>query len=619
MHPSLRIILLLLMLPHGAMAQSGFSPAPLRIQAGFEVSDLAGYLARFDTVAPVSAIFLSSQQTYFQAVTETVVNYGPDQRHHYLRVRLINSEPLPRRLLFSLQQHFFDVAEVFVYDSTNSLVSRQGSNWQMPVSERPVPYRLHNFLIELPVRQTLTVILHTKVNPEQRVSKASIQLYDERAFIAHDVVETLIHGILFGVMLLISSFALALLGYTRERLYGFYALYVLSQGAYILNINGFFGQFFTHPGWSGAPTFGTVMLFVSTGFHCLFYFPFLRLSQVAYQWLQWLTNSLVISFFCLAVWVILIPLSSLLRMVGTGVGAAYLLLSMILLAVALRRRQREAYWLLLALMPLLLLLMYYILSGRVLPVYQPLFNSAVISPILMFEIIMLGVGLIIRFNTDRKQSILKLAQVERNATRRIMQAQEDERQQLAADLHDDLGGTLAALQGQLSQQNEAHQTDLQPSLLLTQQAVHDLRLISHHLMPTAFDRKGLRQVIEEAVDLSSRAWPNVQVLFVSFGTEQRLAPEREINTYRILRESLGNALKHAQASRIVVQLIYYDDFLYGSVEDNGIGIAVSPATGSTGIGLKNIQLRVDYLQAKCVTESGKNGTLVTLEVPYRHG
>jgi signal transduction histidine kinase len=104
------------------------------------------------------------------------------------------------------------------------------------------------------------------------------------------------------------------------------------------------------------------------------------------------------------------------------------------------------------------------------------------------------------------------------------------------------------------------------------------------------------------------------VRFIPYGTERRLAPERELNTYRILRELLTNALKHAQATAITVQLIFYADFLYASVEDDGKGI--DQRTQPRGIGLKNIQLRADFLSATLTTESGPSGTLIALEVPY---
>ena len=100
---------------------------------------------------------------------------------------------------------------------------------------------------------------------------------------------------------------------------------------------------------------------------------------------------------------------------------------------------------------------------------------------------------------------------------------------------------------------------------------------------------------------------------VCTGDEQRLTAEREIMIYRIIREFLTNALKHAKASQIVVQLIFYDAMLYASVEDNGQGMSKDALTG---IGLETIRLRVAHLNARMNTESGPTVTLVTPDVPY---
>ena len=106
-----------------------------------------------------------------------------------------------------------------------------------------------------------------------------------------------------------------------------------------------------------------------------------------------------------------------------------------------------------------------------------------------------------------------------------------------------------------------------------------------------------------------------KVIFLHSENKKRLNLDTELSIYRIIKELLNNAIKHAKASRIELQLIYFEDFLYLSIEDNGIGIKENQ-TESKGNGLKNLDLRVNYLNGKMNRESSDKGTLISIEIPY---
>ena len=89
-----------------------------------------------------------------------------------------------------------------------------------------------------------------------------------------------------------------------------------------------------------------------------------------------------------------------------------------------------------------------------------------------------------------------------------------------------------------------------------------------------------------------------------------------MSIFRIVKELVNNAIKHAKPTKIVVQMLYFEAFLYISVEDDGIGMTNFNAEFSSGIGIKNIILRVNYLNGKMNQESSENGTLISIEIPY---
>ncbi len=213
-----------------------------------------------------------------------------------------------------------------------------------------------------------------------------------------------------------------------------------------------------------------------------------------------------------------------------------------------------------------------------------------------------------------------MTQQQHETNSRIIQTQETERQRIAADLHDDLGGTLATLRRRLddirlrttdvgTQQAFA---DAEP---LIQKSSDDLRRISHNLMPPEFVRIGLRHALEQLVN--NQPSRPTQFTFIVSGEDHKLPVDTELNAYRIISELIQNINKHAQASRAAVQLLYRDDRLTITVEDDGLGNrAMINSNEIIGIGLKNSSLRAEYIGATLWRDPSEAGTLVVLDIPY---
>ena len=202
---------------------------------------------------------------------------------------------------------------------------------------------------------------------------------------------------------------------------------------------------------------------------------------------------------------------------------------------------------------------------------------------------------------------------QRNELKRVLQAQEEERQRLAADLHDDLGATLSAIKRQIETASK-HNTELTQPIGLMKRAIRDLRDISHNLMPPDFVQLGLSEAIQETVRRVD-AGSGLQIQFITHGQARRLDNEAELTIYRIATELISNAVKHAKASKVTIQLMFYPNYIILLVEDNGRGYPMAEETNHMGIGLRNIRSRVAYLDSKLLVDSGERGTTITLEVP----
>ena len=246
-------------------------------------------------------------------------------------------------------------------------------------------------------------------------------------------------------------------------------------------------------------------------------------------------------------------------------------------------------------------------------------NFLYIFLVLIFSLLLL-LTYSLRLRKRRVEADLRLANEQKEANARIIQTQESERQRIAADLHDDLGGTLATLHRRFKDLRPhliepTINRDLEELQLLMQKSSVDLRRIAHNLMPPEFASLGLRNALETLV----RNQPQQPTRF-SFGVsgiQRELPLDTELNAYRIVSELVENVNKHARANHGAVQLIYFDVYLSIMVEDDGWGNSDKEFTpAQAGIGIQSSTLRAQYIGATLRWEWSKGGTLVILEIPY---
>jgi signal transduction histidine kinase len=181
------------------------------------------------------------------------------------------------------------------------------------------------------------------------------------------------------------------------------------------------------------------------------------------------------------------------------------------------------------------------------------------------------------------------------ATRALLDGEAAERTRLARDLHDGLGSMLTGIRMGLENMRGQSAPDLAPSLDMLGASIRELRRVSHHLMPDALQNEGLRS----ALAAFCHSLPDVS--FGWFGPEGKIDSRMELVIYRIAHELVGNALKHAGASEIAVQVMRGADYIALTVRDDGRGF--DPATQPAGMGLANIRKRVASMDGRLMIDS----------------
>ncbi|MFH1121653.1 MAG: sensor histidine kinase [Bacteroidota bacterium] len=188
----------------------------------------------------------------------------------------------------------------------------------------------------------------------------------------------------------------------------------------------------------------------------------------------------------------------------------------------------------------------------------------------------------------------------------VINAEEGERKRIAMELHDGLGQLLSAARLNVSVlEDVADKQDLEAvenAESLIDQALADLRSISHNLMPSALIRLGLVAALNDmAAKINSGRQVKVDVNVSGIGN--RLPEDFEIALYRVVQEAVNNILKHANASVIKISLGIADEALSLEISDNGKGMPANAEINSKGIGWNDIKSRVSLFNGNMVIYS----------------
>ncbi|MDY0343244.1 MAG: histidine kinase [Lentimicrobium sp.] len=175
----------------------------------------------------------------------------------------------------------------------------------------------------------------------------------------------------------------------------------------------------------------------------------------------------------------------------------------------------------------------------------------------------------------------------------LLRGEESERGRIARDLHDGLGGMLSGVKLTLNNMTGKHTlgdddvSKFEKAINLIDQSVKELRNVAHNMMPEILMQQGLDTALTNFCE-SLPSPPKIEYRF--FGTPQRYENGFELTVYRITQELVNNALKHARAGEVVVELIQQDNRLSINVRDDGKGFDTSKH--DTGHGLLNLRSRV---------------------------
>lgn len=201
-----------------------------------------------------------------------------------------------------------------------------------------------------------------------------------------------------------------------------------------------------------------------------------------------------------------------------------------------------------------------------------------------------------------------------------LEVQEQSFRYFSEEIHDNVGQLLSLIKYQLHKigrkGGEPVQQEVNQSQELLGKAITDLRSISHTLNGNFVAQAGLRESLNKELNYVCGARTVICTMDIS-GDAYALTQEKELMIFRIIQESIANALKHAAPTEIKLHLHYAPDLLTIDITDNGTGF--DTAQKSKGIGLSNMQSRAQLIGGSLqIQSSPENGTNIHLTINTHH-
>jgi signal transduction histidine kinase len=224
---------------------------------------------------------------------------------------------------------------------------------------------------------------------------------------------------------------------------------------------------------------------------------------------------------------------------------------------------------------------------------------------------------------NRYRTLIEQRENIRRMAERVVAAQEEERQRISRELHDDLGQELTT--HLIALRNLQQDLPLSPDTLYERlQSLYDqshevfvkIRSIARDLRPPVLDTLGLRVAMQAYCTEFTRR-THLPVIFETDAdlSLPRLPDAYNLTLYRALQEALTNVVKHARASQVWVDLNREEDQVTLTVQDNGIGLE-EKKTGTNGIGLAGLHERIMIAGGTLTVSSvPKRGTILSAQFP----
>jgi len=201
----------------------------------------------------------------------------------------------------------------------------------------------------------------------------------------------------------------------------------------------------------------------------------------------------------------------------------------------------------------------------------------------------------------------------------VITAEENERQQIGRELHDNVNQILASCQLYLNRAKDAELIESYPYIDEANKsisiAINEIRNLSHSLVSPFIEEYGLFEALNHLIDMVSKSSMLTFQQEIENVDENAIPEKLKLSIYRIAQEQVNNIIKYARASNIHLKLIRENKKLLLSIKDDGVGF--DPSKKASGIGLMNIRTRASLFKGEVsIISSPGNGCELRVSFNY---
>lgn len=254
----------------------------------------------------------------------------------------------------------------------------------------------------------------------------------------------------------------------------------------------------------------------------------------------------------------------------------------------------------------------------------------VIGSLIMFLLALLIIVFVVTYSKRLKEKEtmfqLSIKNNELELLRGVIDAQDAEREKIAASLHDEIGPLLTVLKLNITKHSRAldkqtlHTEDLQEERIFIDSIITNVRNISHDLTPHFVKNNGLSYGLTNFSAAISE--PSIQILS-EIDDKALLNKALTINSYRIVLELLNNIMKHDKPSEIIITLSQEEEFFCLTIKHDGKGISHQEylsflhENSTSGLGLNSINSRLLIHNGTILYSQEQNHSQITLHFPLK--
>lgn len=509
----------------------------------------------------------------------------------------------------------------------NSLIFKGKSSMHLPITERLFPARSVSFPFYLKNKQS--TVLFVKVSPT--VSKNTYfptDITTPEDFLLYEVDFSYSIGKYFGALLFALFVNLCMLLIIKDRLYLYSVCYILC--VILFQLSDYHFDFFEihnsiFKKWSYIHK--DFYIGLSVCFYAKIFTHFVNLQNHYSKLNAFLKilNGILMLFLAL----VIVPaffsvptkyphqtISILLNIFVYGI------LMSIFLFVLVGIWYRKKYFLLFGISFIFLCYGFLSYLLNVLNLYHlPVIKPGNIINGLLIEVSLLTIFFVYKFKIEKEEVAKKIINATNEnyiLTKKMLTIESDEQERLSRNIHDEIGSDITGLRLQLenylqkSNIEQEQQNDILKNVTVLYEKVRNL---SQFMKSDGFG-DNLIDIIENQIAFYKKNISNIDFeIYTNIEKETNFDRDIQIQLFRIIKEIYTNALKHAAASKISIQLIFENQTLMIIIEDNGIGFDINHKIHSGG--LENIKSRVNFLSGNINIDSNRKGTSIIIEIPIK--